>query len=499
MAVSSGTYQEQRSIRFNIPKSGWNTDSPRRELSTDFSPDMTNIFYENINEARRRPCQSAHIVAAPDGTAVDHIFEHKGITGIAKLFVHTAGGNIYEDVAGVWTLADATFTGRIRTSMMGNLLIVGDGVNPAKKFNGTTWSVITTAPAAPFSSYIGNIFHTHKGRMYAAGDPARNMDVIHSDTIGGTGLGADYWSTVLSGGGSQGGFIDTTADLAAGDTITGITTHLGRLVVFFNNHIIFYATSEGTAGLEADVFKLVSGEGCISHDSIQGIGDDVLFLSPTGYKSLQQVLVQGDSGVKSASIPINAHVTTLLQTIVVADIRSTYVPKFGTYICYMGAEQHVYQTQLKVWQKWAGLPRCLFTDSAGVAYVAGTTVQQLDTTVFGDTIGAAAEVAVSMSMDFASLRVSQTEIKPRWNRAEVIGECDPDEPIIFSYYPDNETAAAISETVVLNAGGTVRGPVDLRIPIVGRSEMLGMRVTNDNITDFRLTAMEAYFLAGGLR
>jgi len=487
-----------KSIRFNVPENGWNTDDARRELGANYTPDVTNCFFENKSELKRRPCQSPHIVAAPDGTAVDHMFEHKSITGTSKLFVHTAGGNIYEDVAGVWTLRDTTFTGRIRTAMMGNLLIVGDGVNPAKKFNGTAWSVITTYPVAPFSTYIGNIFHVHKGRMYAAGDPARGMDLVISSTIGGTGTGADYWSTVAAGG-DQGQFLDTTDDISSGDTITGITTHLGRLVVFFRKHIVFYDVTE-SGGYAASVFKVVEGEGCVSHDTIQGIGDDVIFLSPTGYKSLQQVLVQGDSGVKSTSIPINTHVTQLLRTTtVVADIRSCYIPKFGTYLCHMGTEIHVFQTGLKAWMKWSTLPRVLFVDAAGIAYTAGTTVQTLSDTVFADTVGAAAAVAVTMSLDLASVRVADQEIKPRWIWAEIICECDADETVTYSYYPDNDQTQIINETLVLNAGAVGRAINDYRFPVIGRSEMFGSRIANANQTDFRLTAVEVYYTAGGFR
>ncbi|MCK5613903.1 hypothetical protein KAR91_69215, partial [Candidatus Pacearchaeota archaeon] len=303
-----------KSIRTSIPVRGWDTTQPIREMDNKSSPTLINTMHESSEEIRRRPGQAFSGAAATDTGTIVHMMEHKNITGVSKLIVQTDLNNFYTWIAGAFTTTGALgFTARVRNATMGNLLVCGDGINAAKKFNGTSWTAITTGPASPFSSYIGNIFHVHKGRMYAAGDPARNMDVLHSATVGGGGSGADYWSTVLSGV-NQGGFIDTSADLHAGDTITGIATHLGRLVVFFNNHIIFYDTAEGVAGLEADVFKVVGGEGCISQDSIQPIGQDVLFLSDNGFKSLSQVLVQGDSGVDNASIAINNHIKDLIRT-----------------------------------------------------------------------------------------------------------------------------------------------------------------------------------------
>jgi len=487
------------SRRFNVPQRGWNTDDPIRELSIDFSPNISDCFYEKANEIKRRLAQNPHIVAAfADGGDADHMFEHKGFTGTSKLFAHTDANSIYEDVAGVWTSRDTSFTSRIRTAKLGNLVVMGDGVNPAKTYNGTTFAAVTIPPIAPFASYIGNIFHSHKGRMFAAGDPARRMDVIHSATIGGGGSGADYWSTVLSGV-NQGGFIDVAADVPDSDEITGLTSHLGRLVVFTNNRVVFYNTSEGTSGLEATVHKIVDGEGCVSHDTIQGVGNDTLFLSPNGYKSLAQVLVQGDSGVANESIPINDHVKTLLRdTVTIADIRSIYLPNHGVYICNLGTEQHVFQSQFKAWTKWTGIAKVLFRDSNGNAYTASTTVQTLDDSVDRDTSGATPS-AISYILETAPIRISEQEVKPRFIRAEIIAECEPDESITFEYWTDNEEDNKITETIILNEGGAARASVDLRIPVIGRGEFMTMRVTNSNNTDFRISAFELYFITGGMR
>ena len=491
---------EQQSVRFNVPKGGFAPDLTIREMGADYSPNLTNCFFENQKELKRRLCQTPYIVAAfVDGGSADHMFEHRGFTGTSKIFAHTDANSIYENVAGTWTSRDTSFTSRIRTAKLGNLVVMGDGVNPAKTYNGTAFAAVTTGPAAPFASYIGNIFHSHKGRMFAAGDPARGMDVIHSATIGGGGSGADYWSTVLSGV-NQGGFIDVAADIPDGDIVTGITSYLGYLVVFTNNYIVYYTTEETATGFDAAVHKVVGGEGCVSQDTIQSIGNDVAFLSPNGYKTLSQVLVQGDAGVNSSGLVLNAYVTDLLRTsVTVANIRSTFIPKYGLYICNLGTEQHVFQFAYKAWFKWTGLDAQLFRDSLGVAYTAGTTVQTLDDSVTSDTKGAV-NTAVSYIRETAPVRTSGQELKNRFIRAELICICDPDESVLFEYWVnDDETNTKVSETIVLNAGGAGRAAVDLRIPIIGRGEFITMRTTNSNDTDYRETATELYYVAGGMR
>lgn len=491
-----------KSIRVPIPSKGWNTTQPKRKMDDTFSPMLSNTMHESDEELRRRPGQLSIGNAATDGSTITHIMEHKNITGVSTIIVQTLLDNFYTWAAGTFTaIASLGFTERVRDASMGNLLVCGDGVNTAKKFNGTTWSSITTGPASPFSSYIGNIFHVHKGRMYAAGDPARRMDVLHSATMGGGGAGADYWSTVLSGV-NQGGFIDCTADLHEGDTITGITTHLGRLVIMFENHIIFYDIEEGTAGLEAEVFKIVGGEGCISHDSIQAVGQDVLFLSSNGFKSLSQVLVQGDSGVDSSSIAINGYVKELVRTTVVADdIRAMYIPKFGAYVTYLtSTEMPVYQNQFKAWTKWTGIKQAMMVASDGTVYTCGTHVHIMDETTLGDTLNAAGITAIPMQWDTSGIRAEgDAEEKARWLIGEIIGTCDPDESITFEYTLSFDEVNKITETVILNEGGGGRADIDLRIPMYGKSEFLTMRIINNNVSDFRIHALESYYNVGGNR
>lgn len=487
-----------RSIRLSVPKMGMNTVVPLRDMGFDQSPLLLNCMYESANELRRRPCQTTVGNPTPDSGTVIHACEHKSITGTQTIIVQTSLFNIYSWTAGTFTaVTGPTTTARMRSATMGNLMVIGDGVNPAYKYNGAAWSVITTPPIAPFSNYIGNIFHVHKGRMYAAGDPARKMDVLHSAAASAS--GADYWSTTLSGS-NLGGFIDVSADLTEGDEVTGLTSHLGRLVVLLRNHIIFYNTAEGAGGLEATVHKVVAGEGCVSHDSIASAGDDVLFLSENGVKSLSQVMVQGDSGVDSSSIPINDTIKAALRdgTVTVTDIRADYIPKFGVYLLYLSPTlQFAFQNEFKSWIKWSGV-KPILTLSDGSCMSFGTHAHTLLETAFGDALNGLAATSVSMQWDTTSMR-AEGDIRNNWVLGEFIYTSEPDEAVTFEYTFDFNETDKVTESVVFNEGAASRGLGGDRIPMFGRSEFMAARLINSNITDFRIHAFESYFRSGGVR
>jgi len=51
----------------------------------------------------------------------------------------------------------------------------------------------------------------------------------------------------------------------------------------------------------------------------------------------------------------------------------------------------------------------------------------------------------------------------------------------------------------VGVGGNSVYSGDVKIPITGRSELLTIRVTNSNISTFKITANEVYKINGGLR
>jgi hypothetical protein len=150
----------------------------------------------------------------------------------------------------------------IKYNITAPAIIVTDGVNPAGKFDGTTYTHIngTGAPTAP------KYAEPYKDRIALAPGSTSSSFVLTAPTS------------------------DTDCDAANGaieinvsDTITGIKTFREDLYIFCTNsiHRLEGATTE--TFLVSDVSKNI---GCLGHDTIQEIGGDVIFLSQSGLRSL---------------------------------------------------------------------------------------------------------------------------------------------------------------------------------------------------------------------
>jgi hypothetical protein len=107
-----------------------------------------------------------------------------------------------------------------------------------------------------------------------------------------------YWSTDIadsnfpsfnSGSGSSAGSLNLNAKLPNNaDEITGLAAHNGFIIVFLRNNIIILRGNDDNFSTPASMFvdDVIPGVGCVARDSIQKTGNDVLFLTASGVRSL---------------------------------------------------------------------------------------------------------------------------------------------------------------------------------------------------------------------
>lgn len=505
--------------RFSIPIKGWNTITPVRELGSEYATVLENHWFDQAGGMNRRPGQAAVTTTALAGR-IESLFEYRDLAGNSTLFVWQ-GGTIYSQTGATFTSSlAAVFAQRPRAAQMAGALMVGDAIATRTYTTAGGWAAVTGA--APM-----NMFTVWKGRMIGAGNPAQQMTGYYSAPN--SGAGVTDWTSA-----GPGGFIDLTASIGTGDAITGLSTFQGMLVFFLRNSIVFYQGADASTATQQ---KVIRGIGCISHDSIHGIGNDTIFLSAYGFKKLSEVLVQGDAAAGDASTAINNYVVDQLSSLNVteANIRSTFAEKLGVYLCTFGNLTLAYHVFFDAWAPWYGLDPTIYTKNDGTVLAADTTMQQITTTANGDTIGIASEVAVTTRWDSAPFRSDSTEAKARWRFIELIFESLVNEVVELSTWLDLDLATIHTDSITLSptvivptpnsmlwssgAGstdprmkwGNVTNGIkwsgftdatlagDIRIPIKGKSELMTMRVKNANISPFKITANEVYKINGGLR
>ena len=105
-----------------------------------------------------------------------------------------------------------------------------------------------------------------------------------------------YWSDDIAGdfphfdGGSS-GLLNIASVLPNNvDTITALALHNGFLIIFCERCIVIYSGADNPTAATFTVSDVISGTGCIARDSVQHTGNDLLFLSDTGVRSLGRVV-----------------------------------------------------------------------------------------------------------------------------------------------------------------------------------------------------------------
>jgi hypothetical protein len=125
-----------------------------------------------------------------------------------------------------------------------------------------------------------------------------------------------YWSTDILdasfprfSGGSSG-----TLNIAAvlpnnADTIVALAAHNGFLIIFCQHNVVIYRGADDPTG---DIFGLqdvIVNVGCIARDSVQNIGNDLLFLSDSGVRSFSRI-------VQEKSLPMKDLTTNVRDDVI---------------------------------------------------------------------------------------------------------------------------------------------------------------------------------------
>ena len=106
-----------------------------------------------------------------------------------------------------------------------------------------------------------------------------------------------YWSTDIADtafpafyGGTSGTLNIASVLPNNADTIVGLAAHNDFLVIFCKNNIVLYGGAANPIGVAFQLADVIAGVGCVARDSVQLTGNDLIFLSDTGIRSLGRVI-----------------------------------------------------------------------------------------------------------------------------------------------------------------------------------------------------------------
>jgi len=176
------------------------------------------------------------------------------------------------------------------------------------------------------------------GRLWLADTATDNHSVVYYSTrLNGTDFD-------LNGNGDTGSFNCAEFWPTGYDEVQALAAHNGRLIIFGKDNILVYAQADGNpAATKQDggiyLEDSIRGIGCISRDSIQSTGADVVFLDHSGLRSLARTIQEKSLPIGNVSANIRTKLNRTIQGLISTDrVRSVFIPEEQLYLL-IGSEK----------------------------------------------------------------------------------------------------------------------------------------------------------------
>lgn len=222
---------------------------------------------------------------------VKAVGEYRSTTGDATIFA-SAGSGIYklETTGSPRTMTLEVFTGTPQTITDGNWQFCNFNGNfygtqanyiPIH-YDGTDWMDLddTSGYNAPNnvttfnpSSCLGDF-----GRLWVGGVSEGKDVLYYSDTL----IGHKFNTGAA-------GYVDLKT-VWDGDEIVALASFNGQLIIFGRRNIAIYNGADDPDTMALD--EVIQGIGCVARDSVQAVGDELVFLSNSGVRALSRTKIQ---------------------------------------------------------------------------------------------------------------------------------------------------------------------------------------------------------------
>ncbi len=318
---------------------GLNTEQQTAKSQEQFATVLENAVFDEAGKIAARKGFDKLADGGPD--SISRLFWwRKSRTDSRLMCIGDASGTatIYEMTA--TTQAFDTFTSRgtfastdIKlVNVNGYLVAVEQGATP-QVWDGTGNFANFAAATGTTANPTGGVAISAFGRLFITSADGKTVfgSELQPDPKT-TGCNWDNW------------FIDTTGNSGATskdgwtygrDYITGLGAFSEFLCIFGKESVQLYSDPNGTLSLADSI----TGVGCVSQHTIANIGDDLLFLSNTGIRSLIRTLNKDTPSLNDISAFVRSDVVAQLSGS--SDVQATYNPLDGFYLissgdnCYM--------------------------------------------------------------------------------------------------------------------------------------------------------------------
>lgn len=271
---------------------GLNTQESGITLSPNFAQLTDNVVidkYGRLGSRKGWQMRTNSGITQLSGASIKFLMEH---TNADNTVVTLSGGNnlLFKDGADGGSLVDITPSLYTVTqnnwkgaSLLDHALIVQKDHEP----------IVYTESASPAAQTITD--YTGLSQSFGSSYP---RDVIAAYGRFWTHDGSNiYWSTDIADvsfpafNGGTSGILNIASVLPNNvDTIVALAVHNEFLIIFCERNIVIYSGANNPIGVSFVLNDVIAGVGCTSRDSVQHTGNDLIFLSDTGIRSLGRLI-----------------------------------------------------------------------------------------------------------------------------------------------------------------------------------------------------------------
>lgn len=282
-----------------------------------------NIFYGVDQIRKTRPGRKLFSAAGTETTNMKYLFDfwrYNSISGSqSNQVIRIINGKFQVDANAIGSFVDYTNsftinpTDNITSDVFSGLLILAFKNRYPLMWNGRVLSLLEGSPRQ------GSIYRTHANQGFLSGIPGdpHAIDVSYpDDPLTWTGTGTE--TIRINDGDRDPVGVTSLFPSFYGDLYVGKWESIYRLQYDYNLEIFTVAL-------------MLSGIGCVSHNSVVAVQNDVLFVSDRGVHSLMTTQKYGDVESQFLSAPIQDVFKKEIDFTRSEEMQGVYIPDFNTY------------------------------------------------------------------------------------------------------------------------------------------------------------------------
>lgn len=312
---------------------GLNTQDSGAEMDAKFALDATNCVIDRSGRvASRKGWEAQHTTLAALGTSnVESLGEFISPAGVSTIIA--AGNNKIFKFTGS-ALVELTYAGggvtptvsasNWQMCTLGNAILLFQASHDPLIYDialsTTGYYRLSEHPSYAGTAPLANCAISAYGRIWAASTSSDKNTIKWTDT------GTHYKWT----GGTAGSLDLTNVWPAGGDEIIALAAHNNNLVIFGRRQMLIYTGA--TTPSSMTLYDAIINVGCVARDSVQVTGEDIVFLSAGGVRSLARTIQEKSAPLGTLSRNVNDDILGYVGTTSSPDVKTVYSPSDSIYL-----------------------------------------------------------------------------------------------------------------------------------------------------------------------